>query len=91
MSTEINNETARCPFAKDQEVGCTYQGCKGHFFIVKRIHTSNTCASGFLIVAHLKGSPDREIKDGTIIDGVNYGIDSGWFFPLDKYVDIFRK
>ena len=76
MSDEINK-----PFSPGDEVSCSYSGCERDVFIVARVHESNNCKSGFIVAAHLKGSPDREIK-GTVIDGVNYGIDSGWFQKL---------
>jgi hypothetical protein len=47
-------------------------------FVVSRVHENDSCASKFSVVAHLKGDPDREIR-GTNIDGVNFGVDSGWF------------
>lgn len=71
-------DEVKYPFKKNDEVVCSFQGCSGSKFTVARVHTCNNCMSGFLVVAYLKGAPDREIK-GTIIDGVNYGIDAGWF------------
>lgn len=65
-------------FSIGDEVTCSFTGCSNSFFIVARIHSADICASRVLIVAHLKGDPKREIK-GNTIDGINYGIDSGWF------------
>lgn len=65
--------------AVGDEVECSYKGCKGSIFIVARIHQNDSCYSRVSIVAHLKGYPEREIKDGLHIDGINYGIDSSWF------------
>lgn len=72
------NEEIKYPFKAGDPVSCSYQGCVGNKFTVAKVHTSNNCMSGFLVVAHLKGAPDREIK-GTIIDNVNYGIDATYF------------
>lgn len=66
-------------FSVGDDVESNYKGCKGFVFTVARVHENNSCASKCSIVAHLKGDPSKEIKDGTVIDGVNYGIDSGWF------------
>ncbi len=63
------------------KVTCSYQGCGGQTFVVVRTHTSNSCHSKILVVAHLEGDPKREIK-GTIIDDINYGVDSGWFAKI---------
>lgn len=64
------------------EVVTNFFNCSGFDFVVARIHRSNHCQSGFLVVAHLKGDPSREIR-GTVIDDVNYGIDSFWFKKKD--------
>lgn len=64
------------------EVNCEYQGCAGHTFVVVRIHSTNSSFSRFMIVAHLKDDSSREIQ-GTIIDGVNYGIDASWFKKIE--------
>lgn len=79
----MTDEVKICPFQPGDTVECSYTGCAGHKFVVLRYHSSNSCHSRWLIVAHLEGAPEREIK-GTIIDGVNYGIDSGWFKKPDN-------
>ncbi len=66
-------------------VKCSFRGCEKGQFVVARVHTSNNCYSGKLVVAHLEGDPAREIK-GTIIDGVNYGIDASYFSVIEKSV-----
>ena len=73
MSEEINK-----PFSPGDEVSCSFQGCERDTFVVVRVYECNNCYSKYMVVAHLKGDPSREIK-GTIIDKVNYGIDSSWF------------
>lgn len=70
------------PFMPGDEVSCSFRGCAKDAFEVVRVHASNNCQSGYLVVAHLKGDPARDIR-GTIIDGVNYGIDSGWFSKIN--------
>lgn len=67
------------PFNPGEEVTTEFhENCIGQTFVVARVHSANNCGSKFLVVAHLKGFPDREIK-GVIIDEVNFGIDSAWF------------
>lgn len=61
------------------DVISNYKGCEGYIFTVARVHENNSCASKCSIVAHLKGDPSKVIKDAIVIDGINYGIDSGWF------------
>lgn len=75
MSEDLS---AKAPFSPGDEVESNYKGCEKNIFVVVRVHTSDSCASKFLVVAHLKGDTTREIR-GTTIDGINYGIDSGWF------------
>lgn len=70
------------PFSCGDTVSCSFKGCTGSEFMVARVHSSSNCYSKWLVVAHLKGDKAREIK-GTIIDGINYGIDSGWFQKID--------
>ena len=65
-------------FLAGDEVECSFKGCKNDTFIVARVHKCSSCGSQALVVAHLKGDPEREIK-GMIIDEINYGLDSGWF------------
>ena len=66
-------------------VSCSFKGCTSLKFVVVRTHSSNACYSGVLVVAHLIENPDREIR-GTVIDGVNYGIDSSYFEVIQKAV-----
>jgi len=73
-----NNSEKISKFSVGDEVQCNYKGCTRDIFVVARIHAANSCASRVLIVAHLKGDQNREIK-GVELDGINYGIDSGWF------------
>lgn len=73
MSEEITK-----PFNPGDMVSCSFPGCGKNKFTVARVCTANNCGSGFMVAAHLQGSPDREIR-GTVIDGINYGIDAGWF------------
>ena len=68
--------------AVGDEVSCAYQGCAGHTFVIDRIHATNSSYSKFMVVAHLKEDKSREIQ-GTIIDGVNYGIDASWFKRIE--------
>lgn len=72
------NLSAKALFSPGDEVESNYKGCEKNIFVVARVHTSDSCASKLLVVAHLKGDASREIR-GTTIDGINYGIDSGWF------------
>jgi len=66
-------------------VSCSFKGCERQRFVVARIHTSNNCYSGRMVVAHLEGDPSREIK-GTIIDSINYGVDSSYFSVIENNV-----
>jgi hypothetical protein len=65
------------------EVTCSYPQCEGHTFVVSKVSESNNCYSKFLVVAHLKGSPDREIR-GIVIDGIHYGIDMSYFKLIEN-------
>lgn len=71
-------EEHKCHLQPGDEVECSFKGCIGRQFIIKSAHHTDICSSRWYVVAYLKGSPEREIA-GSHIDGVNYGIDSGWF------------
>lgn len=62
------------------EVTTNFRGCKGHEFVICEINPYDTCESGFMVVAHLKGSPERKIKSPFAgKDGRPEGMDANWF------------
>ena len=65
------------------DVTSNYRGCVGHEFTICQINPYESCESGFMVVAHLKGSPDRPIKSPFAgKDGRPEGIDTNWFKPI---------
>lgn len=69
----------------NDEVECTaYPQCAGQTFIICEITPWPHCESGFMVVAFLKGDPERKIK-GFQKEGIDLGpagIDSNHFVKV---------
>ena len=62
------------------EVTTHFAGCKGYVFVVCEINPYEFCESKSMVVAHLKGYPERVIKSKFAGDnGRPNGLDANWF------------
>lgn len=62
------------------EVTTKWRGCEGFVFIISEINPYDSCESGSMVVAHLKGEPERVIKSKFAgKDGRPPGLDANWF------------
>lgn len=56
--------------------------CKGQLFIICEMNKYQYCESGVLVVAHLKGYPERKITGLRVTSAegdMPIGIDANWF------------
>lgn len=56
-----------------------HKNCLGRIFVVEEVNPYANCESGFMIVVHLKGHPDRKMKGS-----LGIGIDANWFKIVKK-------
>jgi hypothetical protein len=50
-----------------------HRDCEGQVFVVCEINHKEACESKAMVLAHLKGHPDRILK------GIGHGLDANWF------------
>jgi hypothetical protein len=66
----------------DEVTTSWHDNCDGNVFIVCEITPYEYCDSGYMVVAHLKGDPERKIrgfqKEGFVKPGPD-GLDANWF------------
>lgn len=58
--------------------------CEGVIFVVEEITRYSQCSCGYMVLAHLKGSPDRKLM-GVKFEGMQFpdGLSADWFMKIN--------
>lgn len=78
--TAIKRDGTELNIGDEVEVVGYHKSCNGNTFIVCEITAYQFCESGFMVVVHLKGEPDRKLlgfkKEGHVFQD---GLDANYF------------